>query len=991
MIADDVPALPGGTAVISPKGSALVADLLSLRAGDADYGELLVKAIDAVAYREQAEQRYADAIGGAIEETAADAIRARDLADTTLSQVSGAAANDLRTADAILGKIVAAVTDDAYRKLAETFDALQQADCRPPLSPEEIAAVLSLPAPQAHAFLEAQAGCSEPETAAAGDGINPGPTGPSAADVVELAQQIIAADPPTFGPKNPIAEPPPPEAGPTLCQALQDAFYQSPGGIGANRNQWSVLLAYLDAGYRVISVDASNCDTLSAVCTILLYVESPIGVVNVISVPAQGTPGWPTNPLTSAESAIIPGWPTDRTLSTGAPLLFSCWHDSGPLPPPPPPPPLPAPPPPPGPSPEPMPLPPPFCCPPPTNDVKIADTAPASLPLTGNTLEACLDINDRRKRISGVFPDPPDGQGSEGSPRGAATSILRALGFVVSGGLSEVPWVFSSMGESLKGSVAEVLMHVPTAGINLAAEFAATIRPDEPDAGRQIVHSATILTYMGFAQRWLGCELTNMMEPVRQVLNYLAPYALPTQTGIDTIYMRGLIGESDWECFTRQLGNLPEPARAVRNAGQYLLSPAQIIDLNRRGAIDDGETSRRLRSVGVLQPAQTAGELSALMKFIPGPSDLIRFMVRDVEVPEVVRAGQLDEGFAQRFNGIIPQWARAQGMDESTFLRFWRAHWQYPSNTAIYEMVRRLRPGRVDESLEVTKQDALDVLGINDVAPGWREKLLAVSYAVPTRTDLKGGYILDAISREELLEGLQDNGYTGKDAELIASIYDDQKRRRKRTLAQTDSAYTRRGALTDFTKGLLTEAEARQILALLAVPDEVIESAIASAELKRSSMRRYQCLRGIKRQYMIGAGTLKEATAALVRNGFDRKAADDIGSQWECERFTRSKELPHSKNVDLFLRGIISYPELLARMANLGYSGADQERLGAEAQQRLTEQQQKRLKAAIKEQLDALNKAIADAEKRRKDAEKKAKDAEKRLKDLLDQLEKGRP
>ena len=156
-----------------------------------------------------------------------------------------------------------------------------------------------------------------------------------------------------------------------------------------------------------------------------------------------------------------------------------------------------------------------------------------------------------------------------------------------------------------------------------------------------------------------------------------------------------------------------------------------------------------------------------LVDSFPAVPDLIRFLVRDVADPAIVQKYSLDANFEQKWQGELTRYARAQGLQEQEARYYWRAHWEFPSNTQLYEMLHRLRPGEVADDIAVTEQDVADTLGINDINPYWQKRLMAISYNPLTRTDTQRAYFIGALTDEEVLKSYRDGGYSKENAEIL--------------------------------------------------------------------------------------------------------------------------------------------------------------------------------------------------------------------------------
>jgi len=170
-------------------------------------------------------------------------------------------------------------------------------------------------------------------------------------------------------------------------------------------------------------------------------------------------------------------------------------------------------------------------------------------------------------------------------------------------------------------------------------------------------------------------------------------------------------------------------------------------------------------------------------KFYPTPNDLVTWLAREVYESEAVdKYKLLDEWIEEE---MAPPFLRA-GVDSEQAQNFWKAHWQHPSFTQITEMLHRgllpaggLTPNWSDtDSITAwekeMEKEVYEWFRLVEVPPHWRDKLIQMSYKVPTRVDVRRWWDLKTISEERLRELYHAEGYHGKDLEdyvLWTKIY----------------------------------------------------------------------------------------------------------------------------------------------------------------------------------------------------------------------------
>jgi Holliday junction resolvasome RuvABC DNA-binding subunit len=151
--------------------------------------------------------------------------------------------------------------------------------------------------------------------------------------------------------------------------------------------------------------------------------------------------------------------------------------------------------------------------------------------------------------------------------------------------------------------------------------------------------------------------------------------------------------------------------------------------------------------------AENTDLLMQASNFYPTGQDFVTFAARDVFSPSAISAGQLDSNFPV---DIIP-YAKKAGMSEEVLRWYWRSHWQLPSPQMGYEMLQRG---------VITLEQLKDLLKTADWAPGWIDKLIAISYNPLTRVDAKNMYKSGVLTDEQYKQAMRDLGYSEENAEL---------------------------------------------------------------------------------------------------------------------------------------------------------------------------------------------------------------------------------
>jgi len=290
-------------------------------------------------------------------------------------------------------------------------------------------------------------------------------------------------------------------------------------------------------------------------------------------------------------------------------------------------------------------------------------------------------------------------------------------------------------------------------------------------------------------------------------------------------------------------------------------------------------------------------------RFYPAVQDWIRFAVRDVWNKEAVTEGQYDADFPED----ILEHTRRAGLQDETVRQYWRAHWQLPSPQMGYEMLHR--------SI-ITRDQLYALLRIADYAPGWIDRMIAISYRPLTRVDARRMYEAGVLSDDEYRESMERLGYSPEDAGRFVAWVQAKEGEVEKDLTLSQTLQGRRLGLlredetiTRLTEIGYDEAEA----AVLMGADAAKEAEAHSEKLVKLAIRRYV-------YRLSDVGVLK---TELARAGVMQEALDRLVEQAEIERINKRK-LPTKADV---LKGVkelvVSDAEAMIRLQQIGYTDED--------------------------------------------------------------------
>lgn len=510
---------------------------------------------------------------------------------------------------------------------------------------------------------------------------------------------------------------------------------------------------------------------------------------------------------------------------------------------------------------------------------------------------------------------------------------------------------------------------------------------------RPAIDSAARISVAKMAEEKTGMPMTYMFQSEIYYYQWANPQYIPAQSELDSAFLTNRITLADWECYTRMNGNKPELYAVTMAAKQSVQNDGEIVQARLRGLIPtDRDYLDRMRQIGYLSPAMAMEKLF-LARQIPGPADLVRMMVRDSADDAVAAGYGYDKDFGAKFTGQVKSWAAAQGMDETQFKYLWRAHWDIPSNTALYSMFHRLRPDRTDVRVwdneaaihgpagaelrlgprppVVELADVKRAMEVNDMAPTWVDPLLSVSYHPITNTDARRAFQIGFLTYDELVSRTRDNGYSPADAEMLARFFQAE---RERSITASTGVGSPRWILQAYVEGMIDYTQADGQLREYFPDPTVRANQLRKADFKASVETTRAAVRTSVKRFVMGEIDQPRLETDLGVVGVGPLGRQRIVSKAVAQRDGHKKEPRVTMIIDMYVRSMISRDQAYERMWRLGYFDADINNM-------------LRLGAAKEQERQAVR-AATEANRRRLEAKRDAEGALKLLKDEADRVSK---
>ncbi len=326
---------------------------------------------------------------------------------------------------------------------------------------------------------------------------------------------------------------------------------------------------------------------------------------------------------------------------------------------------------------------------------------------------------------------------------------------------------------------------------------------------------------------------------------------------------------------------------------------------------------------------------------IPGPSDLIRFAVKEAFTPEIVER----YGYAKEFPKAIVPWMEKQGygqtigiprprnatdesgspmIGEATFIdSYWWGHWETVSPTQAYLMLHRLYADSpygpspfYTGTNEFNSQDLAQLLKVNDYPEFWRERLESISYHQLNRSDVIPMYRDGLIDYPTLYHGLRASGYRHEEAEILGRFAQWQKDKalggqpHKRTLKWIERYYK---------QGIISSGDAHRRIQTLGLTLQAADSLTQLWHTEIEYETKEQGIDTLKRGYI--RGNLSDTD---LENGLNELRLDPFHiprymRQWRILKLIKYRPATTRSIIKGYELGILTIREFTARLNNLGY------------------------------------------------------------------------
>lgn len=412
-----------------------------------------------------------------------------------------------------------------------------------------------------------------------------------------------------------------------------------------------------------------------------------------------------------------------------------------------------------------------------------------------------------------------------------------------------------------------------------------------------------------------------------------------------------------------------------------------------RNAITPEQFERYRLGLGYVEPVDWQAVERANLP-MPGPSDLVRFALREVWDAETVERWGYDDEFPEEF----ASWMGWQGLNWGADVTlpdgtvrpslpwpkaYWRAHWQIISPSQAYFAYRMLRENRLSRYRAIapdvtpfTQEDLNRVLRVSDYPPKMRAWLAAISTVPMSLAMIRNGFLRGTIPYAEAINQLLDRGYVNDDAKLAIETWRAQEAYREQSPVRAFRTRLHTAAFTEaaaaYREGVIDRTAFGQRLLALGASQADTQRAVALADSQNAREELRETLAAIRRAFLQGAIAPADLPARLRSLGLSAESQARYRRRWIRQRSLTRRMLSTAQLLSAVASGALPQAIASLSLANLGWNQPDSVLLLSQAgarfdqlQARRSQQFARQAKATQRERIQALRQAESAARRLR--------------------------
>lgn len=334
-----------------------------------------------------------------------------------------------------------------------------------------------------------------------------------------------------------------------------------------------------------------------------------------------------------------------------------------------------------------------------------------------------------------------------------------------------------------------------------------------------IIAAITSYSAFGMIEKMTGANLSGLTAPYIYSIQANCRNKFLDPDKAIAAYLGNGLSRAELETQLAIHGWCPEAIVAYEKAAVAKPIPLELMNMKLRGIIAEKDYYAGMRRLGYTE-RQDATNLLKLRQQLPTMADILHFMVRDADDPNVVNTFNLDFGFTDKYQAQLKEWADQQGVPEKAARYAWRSHWTIPNPTQLFQFWRRLRKDPQFGGEDGLWKNITDALVQQDILPFWHEHFKAINFLPLGRVDIRRMFNIGSVDEADL-EGLyQQLGYSDDDA----------KRQKKFAIRDRNNSIVRHQIVKLWLDWLIDRDEASNRLNALDFPDAEVQEALDKAQ-----------------------------------------------------------------------------------------------------------------------------------------------------------------
>lgn len=271
-------------------------------------------------------------------------------------------------------------------------------------------------------------------------------------------------------------------------------------------------------------------------------------------------------------------------------------------------------------------------------------------------------------------------------------------------------------------------------------------------------------------------------------------------------------------------------------------------------------------------------KLFEALRPVPTFSILLEWLAKEVFEPDIRRRFLLDTDYPAIWDSLM----QSIGVPEFERRAYWASHWIHPAPGQIGDMYTRFRSDRTNRSaedaagagvtisdLDMSKADFTESLKLHELAPYWRDRIIANSFRPLPLTLLQTAYAF-GIKDDAWMKGrLEDYGYSSGNAQFVLDVW-------ARKFPKTSKAPLNTNIIKRYEIGQISRSEANNLFATEGVSAEVTSFILDSIDGKITLRNKGVQIANIRRYYRSVSMTETELVTYIRGLGIGEVEANRI-------------------------------------------------------------------------------------------------------------------